>query len=714
MRRLFTITFLCICSFRPGLSQNQTVDSLRQVLPTVKGKDRINVLQSLVINLWLNHPDTAMQYAQEAVRLAFDLGDTRSQAIAIRIMGGVHLYQGTHDSALYYSKKAYELSIRSRDSTLISSSINNLGFTYYHLGSYSEALENLLRSLDMKIKIRQNYGLGQTLNNVGLVYSKLKDYEVARKYFKDAIEVSDTLNDNNIKLYSYNNIGFTYLYEGDLSLAESYFKDALKIAKLVNNTNWHATSFSGLAQTYYRRGLLDSARKQFKVSFKLRQHIGDKNGISEIYYYLSKLCVASRNLDSAFVHLSLSHHAAKLTKSKERLLENFELYTQLYVLRKQYDSALYFQTRYLELRDKLFNENSARNLADIQLKIQEEKAGQKLAAKDVQLQRRTLLSNFLIVIAVLTFVFALLVFWSYKRQRKLGKDLLAKNREIGSQKEEIESQKEALVLTNSELEKAHDLIKKQIFELAALNSQLQNTVDVRTKELESATLELDNFMYKSSHDIRGPLVRLLGICHVALLDVQDTKAREYFTMMSETAQHINNIFDRMKMLSDINSMEVAHELIDFESLIARAREDLKMLHGYSAVEFVIDIDKDLKFYSDKFLLETIVHNMVENSVKFHEKSEQENKFIRLTIKSKGKKSVLFSFIDNGIGIKKGNVDEIFAMFSKAASEYRNVGLGLYIVKQCVAKLDGKVRLLRSNDGFTSFEVKLPRYTKIVI
>src|SRR5688572_29463291 len=99
MKKLYISPVFFLASICIGFSQNPLVDSLRKVLPEVEGQQKIDVLQRLVVNLWLNHPDSAMQYAREAVSLAKESGDVRSQAIAIRVLGGVHLYQGTYDSA---------------------------------------------------------------------------------------------------------------------------------------------------------------------------------------------------------------------------------------------------------------------------------------------------------------------------------------------------------------------------------------------------------------------------------------------------------------------------------------------------------------------------------------------------------------------------------------------------------------------------------------
>ncbi len=710
--RIILFIVLLFCSGVATRSQNSPVDSLRLLLPNSTGPVRFEILRELVINLWLNHPDSAMQYAREAVSLSIKLEDIHSQATAIRILGGVHSYMGTYDSSLYYSKKALVLSIKSNDSTLITSALNNIGFTYYHLGSYSEALENLLRALNMKYRIKQTYGLGQTLNNIGLVYTKLKDYNVARDYFNEATRTSVKLSDNNILLYSSNNIGFTYLQQGNLSQAEKYFRESLVIAKSVSNINWNATAYSGLGQTFYRMGLVDRARKQFKIALRLKMGIGDRTGISEIYYYLSKMLAASGELDSALIDLKISQQIALQIKSKGRMLENFDLFKDLYAQRKQYDSALFFQTKYVELRDKLFNENLARNLGDIRAKIQEEETIQRLADKDIQIQKQTFQAYYLVAIAIVTFVFALIVFRNYKVQKKLGSDLMKKNQEISLQKQEIDSQKEALLFSNTELEKTHGVIKLQNSELADLNNKLQSTVDIRTRELELANselvvanLELDNFIYKSSHDIKGPLVRLLGVCHVALLDVQDIKAREYIIMLNDTAKHINDIFDRLKIVSDVNSLKLSYTEIDFDKVFHRIQTNLQSFVGYSEIEFTVSLDKPIKFISDEFLIETILHKMLENAVKFQRKSKLDKKFIRVLVKQEAF-GIKISFVDNGIGIKENDLDHIFKMFSKAALEHQSVGLGLYIVKQCISKLGGSIRLVNNDEKLTEFEVKL--------
>jgi signal transduction histidine kinase len=259
---------------------------------------------------------------------------------------------------------------------------------------------------------------------------------------------------------------------------------------------------------------------------------------------------------------------------------------------------------------------------------------------------------------------------------------------------------------------AKEVITQKNIELSKLNGQLQNTVEKRTAELHRANeelqvvnLELDNFIYRSSHDIRGPLVRLMGICHVALLDIKDEHAREYFAMLAEASQQLNEIFDRLKIVSHINDTEIGPIKIDFEELLDQVLERLKTMDGFNEVTIERETSP-IEWYSDPFLLEMVLLNMVENAIRFQKKSGSERKFVKIRTVKNGK-SVKLAVIDNGIGIQDPVSQNLYQMFSKAARDHRNIGLGLYIVKQCLNKLNGSINLVKNSDGYTEFEILHP-------
>ena len=656
-----------------------------------------------------------MIYVRELVRITQRENDVAGLAVAIRLLGGVHLYKGDYDSALLCSKKAYELSLQLGDSILISSSLNNIGFTQYHFGNYASALQNLLKALALKYKVHNNYGLAQTMNNIGLVYGKLKDFERAREYFVRALTISDSLKDNNQKLYSSNNIGYTYLYEQSYGAAERYFNMSLETAQHVNNNNWLATTYCGLGQVRLRMGNVAEASRLLKISLSLRAAISDLNGISEIYYLLSQVNATQNLYDSAFIKLRYSQALAVKIGSKNRQLENFEWYKSLFVATHKIDSALHYQNLFSEMKVELFNESLARELADIHIRLLEEENAAVLSQRDAQLQKRFQINVILGIATLFSIAFGINFYYNYSRKKKLSHDLQNKNEEIVNQHEEILQQREALLISNQELERAKIHIDSQNELLQDLNRKLQATVELRTRELETVNqelkytnLELDNFIYRSSHDIRGPLVRLTGICQVALLDVHDEKAKDYLNLILETAQHVNDLFDRLKAVSEINNLDVSKNRKDIHlpSLTMGVKEKLKKLSAFQAVLYIERIDADLTVHTNEFLIETIFFGLLENAIKFQKVEEIDKNFIKVKAWKKGDHLVIV-FIDNGIGIKQSHADHLFQMFTEAARDKKSIGMGLYIVKHAVEKLNGTIQFSRSKSGYTRFKVELP-------
>jgi signal transduction histidine kinase/Tfp pilus assembly protein PilF len=688
-----------------GVGQVREVDSLSRILNTVPDQEKINIYQSIITKLWLNHTDSAILYARDAVKLADRLDDPRSKSIAIRLLGGVHYYKGNYDSTIKCSHLAYTYSLAANDSSLMNTSLNNLGLAYYNVGSYPEALDYLLRALSMKIRIKQDYGLAQNMNNVGLVYNELKKYEQARDYFNRALKRAQQVKDKNQILYSFNNIGFTYLDENKPLEAKLQFEKAIQVGREVDNVNWNAVALSGMGQVYFQLDDYTVSRRYFLESLKERKRISDQSGISEIYYFIASMHLKSGRPDSARLYIHRSQSIAQDIGDKDQMIDNLELMKNVHVYLKRYDSALYYQSQYIATRDSVLDENLRRDITDVQLGIERQENRQLLADRDTRIKQITQQTYFLLGGLLIIGIISFFTYRLYQDQARLGRDLVKKNFEIEEQKYEI-------TLGSEQLKKAQAIIHEKNLELEGINKHLQKTVNVRTEQLELANqqlrrvnLELENFIYRSSHDIRGPLVRLVGLSHVALLDIKDEKSREYFKMLYEAAQQLTEIFDRLKIVSQINDMDVLNVPIDMEAIVRIVKDRLKIMEGFDQIEISEDIDQ-LEWQSDPMLLEMIFQNLLENAVRFQKKGSTEKQFIHIRVKEVIP-NIEITVIDNGIGIKDDHVQHIYQMFSKAARDHQNMGLGLYIVKQAVEKLNGSVSLKENENQHTEFEVRIP-------
>jgi signal transduction histidine kinase len=244
------------------------------------------------------------------------------------------------------------------------------------------------------------------------------------------------------------------------------------------------------------------------------------------------------------------------------------------------------------------------------------------------------------------------------------------------------------------------LLRIRAGELNNAKIELERVVAERTKELVDereklkalndeliiANTELDNFVYRSSHDLVAPLKSLRGLMVVTRLDTQDPKMLEYVSMMESSAlkleKFINSIMEYSINAKSANDTKA----IDLNKILDEIEEEIKFFDKYSAIDFSREIDS-AEFNSDPKRIKIVMSNLITNAIKYHNLN-QENP--RIKIKSyTDDNSYYIDVEDNGLGISEDLIDKIFDMFYRASATSEGSGLGLYIVKDTMKKLDGQ-------------------------
>jgi signal transduction histidine kinase len=179
-------------------------------------------------------------------------------------------------------------------------------------------------------------------------------------------------------------------------------------------------------------------------------------------------------------------------------------------------------------------------------------------------------------------------------------------------------------------------------------------------------------------------------------------------MMNDAAQQLTEIFDRLKLVSQINDMDILSTQVDIQGILRMVKDRIKFIEGYHEIEIQEDI-QDFDWDSDPILIEMIIQNLMENSVRFRKTSDSAQSFIKIAVRPRNGMACI-SVSDNGIGIKDDQIQHIYQMFSKAARNHQTMGLGLYIVRQAAEKLNGTVTLKQNAEGLTEFEVCIPLAT----
>jgi len=224
------------------------------------------------------------------------------------------------------------------------------------------------------------------------------------------------------------------------------------------------------------------------------------------------------------------------------------------------------------------------------------------------------------------------------------------------------------------------------------------------EELKVRNAELDNFVYKVSHDLRAPLSSILGLVHLASMPGNNDNPAEYLKLIGKKAEQLDHFIGDVLSHSKNLKMEMKIGRVDFQKIIDQTFTNLSYQKGADLVKREVVIRAE-EFYSDHWRISEILRNLISNAIKYRQ-LQHAAPAIHIAIRADQKcAEILFS--DNGIGIDTHNLNHIFDMFYRASDQSEGSGLGLYIVKNAVDKLGGEISV-DSKYGFgTTFKIRLP-------
>ena len=229
----------------------------------------------------------------------------------------------------------------------------------------------------------------------------------------------------------------------------------------------------------------------------------------------------------------------------------------------------------------------------------------------------------------------------------------------------------------------------------------ENVSERRKTELElrDRNQELNDFVYKVSHDLRAPLNSIRGLITLSKLEGTD-----YTDKIEERINYLDSfIRDILSHSRNIN-VAIIIEKVDLAKMTQDWFDELEHVEQSHPIEKELIIE-GVEFFSDRIRLSEIIRNLVSNAIKYHDKNK-DRMYIRVTGRITKDKAEIY-FEDNGIGIRKEFVKDIFKMFYRATDTSEGTGIGLYIVKQAVAKLNGTIEVESTHGVGSTFKLVLP-------
>jgi sensor histidine kinase len=248
-----------------------------------------------------------------------------------------------------------------------------------------------------------------------------------------------------------------------------------------------------------------------------------------------------------------------------------------------------------------------------------------------------------------------------------------------------------------------DYGEDEIYKMASAFNEMLDTV-------EEVFIHEKQFSTDVSHELRTPLSVILAQSDYSLNYTETLKeATEAFEVINRQAEKMKNLINQIMELSKLERQkEIEKERINFSNIILELLTDYKTLlelDEEKKVNLIIDVEKDLRIYGNRLMLERVFINLFTNAMKFTET------MISVSLKKINKK-IIFQIKDDGIGISKTDQKYIWNRFfqtsnSRNKDKNKGSGLGLSMVNRIVQLHSGTIELESELGKGSCFIIKFP-------
>ena len=679
-------------------SQANQFDSLRAKLESASDTSRFTILSQLFRATNSTDYEQALGYAEQAYRLAELLGDS------VRIVEGGRMMAyslddlGRNDEVISILTHVVGIAVRNltRYPELrgkMKSLYNNLAIAYMYRANYDSALSYHFKSLQMREEENDQRAIGIAKNNIGLVYFKLKNYERALEYYQQAIEIKRRLGDEADLERIFVNVGLCYIQMNNPDAALQSFQESLRICKNNCSETIIKERDFGLAMVNLKFNRIDSAYKYFSNSLELSKKQSDSRYQIENLVNLAIIGNLRKQHDYSLRLLNEAGEMAIQHHYQELLLDIYRQTYLTYSFLSDFERMAKFQSAYSALKDSIYSIELIKNLARIQTNYEEREHIRTIQEKDrnIRLQnelisRQRVQYIFMLLITILIIGLVSVLVWDNRRQQR-------HNLTLNEAKKIIEDQNKELTKSNEELDKR---VHEKTRDLLDTNDRL-----IQVNE------EQDNFIYKTSHDIRGPLLTLKGVCNVASLDVKDPVALDYLKRLDLTTEKLNSILTRLLVVNQINHQELEAVPVNVTEIIQELLSTERKNPIPPRMRITYRVDPQVSLVTDGYLIRIILENLIDNAIKFYNTSERIEPFVNIQISLATPSKILIQVEDNGLGITTPDKNEIFQLLAHVSERSETGGIGLYLTRLATQRLGGEIRLAETSDKGSVFHVFLP-------
>lgn len=417
------------------LGQNRNIDSLKSILPNTSGPDRIKCLLDLCWEYRFSNADTARAYGLQALEMAKKAKDVNLEADALHNIGVTHEAQGNYPEALDFEMAALDLRQQLDDEGKVANTLNNIGIIHDEQGRYDQALDYYYQALKIYEKAGNVEKMAMVYVNMGVVLKAEGDYRRSAAYYRHALSVYQKLNKKFGVAACYANLGSVYYHLPNYDSALYYSLLATEEFQQQNIGQFLPTTFTNTGMAYHKLGNSPEAKRYLLKALRLNEEYDNKKETAFTRIYLSEVYLGEGNYSTAEKLAREGLDLATRVHAQQQVMEGRKALSAIYQSRGEHARALAEFKKYVEIKDTLFQEEKAKQIAELQTRYETEKKENEiqLLTQENELKDSRLQFDQAVVVGLIVLVVAV-VLLSY----------LFRNRMALKQKVELEETKATL------------------------------------------------------------------------------------------------------------------------------------------------------------------------------------------------------------------------------------------------------------------------------
>lgn len=277
-----------------------------------------------------------------------------------------------------------------------------------------------------------------------------------------------------------------------------------------------------------------------------------------------------------------------------------------------------------------------------------------------------------------------------------------------NRKDEIGILANSAVLFKKSLLRNKDLTE----DLKKHRDTLEEEVQIRTKDLTEANNELEEFFYRTSHDLLSPVLSSIKLLSIAEMSIE----KENYALVTKSVTHSREALEKLEaLINDLQTIATTknkqeeNQDIDIPTIVDEALHKMAFMDGFEDIHFEKDLQFSDTIHTKKYRFNLIVENLISNAIKYRDLEKKS--YVKISTRIQNNNFIL-EVKDNGLGIPEDQEKNMFTMFKRFHPKVAyGSGLGLYMMMKSANILNGNLTFKNNGEGST-FTFTIPKQERI--